>query len=156
MNTDTPTPKPRLLRRLVRLLRDLWTHREYYWRWHLGWLPWQLCQVCGKCYWGGLPRWWWQGGRWQCTWQAAWADYCSRKCANEDMEQTDALMKELRGGEYKRVVFDLPDGGQGATSVRCDTTPEELAAIRQLMIAAATAAASDEANVQALAQPGRK
>lgn len=49
---------------------------RYYWRRYLGWLPVQFCMVCGRWYWGGLPR---------PGWMPWWTDYCSRKCADEDI-----------------------------------------------------------------------
>lgn len=76
---------------------------HYYWRRYLGWMPVQKCMVCGKWYWGGLPRFWFvkvtrymPGGeragdryRFCCTWQASWMDYCSHKCCEEDMASLD-------------------------------------------------------------------
>lgn len=59
---------------------------RYYWHRYLGWCPLQFCAICGKAYWGGLPRWWWWEGKIQCTWQAAWMDYCSRECADIDLD----------------------------------------------------------------------
>ena len=64
---------------------------HYWYRLLLGWLPVQFCMICGKPYWGGLPRFWYRKVSthpshrmlmW--TWQASWMDYCSKKCANED------------------------------------------------------------------------
>jgi hypothetical protein len=65
---------------------------RYWWRRLLPWVPWQPCFTCGRLFWGGLPRWWfyrvrvldrtfWRFGR---TWEAAWQDYCSTKCHDED------------------------------------------------------------------------
>lgn len=64
----------------------------YQWRLRLGLMPIQPCMMCGKWFWGGLPRWWWIGedGKWGLSWQASWCDYCSRECADEDLD----LLKE--------------------------------------------------------------
>lgn len=50
--------------------------------WHrwFGWCPIQFCMICGRCYWGGWP--WFD-------WQPSWSDYCSRKCADIDLENFD-------------------------------------------------------------------
>jgi hypothetical protein len=83
---------------------------KLWWSRHLGWFPIQFCHVCGKAYWGGLPRWWWVhhlywiGNRsvnlavvdrseekvdfwkWGPTWMPSWADYCSKKCCDIEMD----------------------------------------------------------------------
>jgi hypothetical protein len=51
---------------------------RYLWRRWLGWFPFQTCYVCGRWYWGGLPL---RG------WRASNQDYCSRRCADIDMEE---------------------------------------------------------------------
>lgn len=60
---------------------------HYWYRRYFGWLPLQMCMVCGAWYWGGLPRWWIVNGRLTNTWQASWMDYCSRACCDEDMDR---------------------------------------------------------------------
>lgn len=60
---------------------------RYYWRRYLGWLPLQWCMVCGDPYWGGFPRWSIERGRIRFQWQACWADYCSHKCCDEDLDR---------------------------------------------------------------------
>lgn len=47
---------------------------RYYWRRYLGILPAQPCYICGALFWVGLGH----GG---------WVDYCSRKCAGEDLDR---------------------------------------------------------------------
>lgn len=70
---------------------------RYYWRRYLGWFPVQFCMVCGKPYWGGLPKFEWQlcenldrgpmmKRRLICVWMPWWMDYCSQKCADEEIE----------------------------------------------------------------------
>ena len=127
------------LHRFVRRLVAAWEDRRYLWRLHLGWMPVQPCMMCDRWFWAGLPRWWWMGedGKWGMTWQGAYVDACSRKCADDDLDMLRDFREAEYGGEMKRVMFDLPGGGQGATSVRCDISPKELESIRQLMIAAA-------------------
>lgn len=61
---------------------------HYLWRRYLGWFPVQFCMVCGRAYWGGLPcpsimeiragRFW--------GWLPWWKDYCSKRCADIEME----------------------------------------------------------------------
>lgn len=81
---------------------------RYAWRHYLGWFPVQFCMVCGKPYWGGLPRWTrtWVSDRdhrtftpgvntwkaWEPLWLPWWKDYCSRRCADEDLD----LIKSTR------------------------------------------------------------
>lgn len=60
----------------------LWWFYLKYWRRYAGWFPIQLCMICGKPYWGGLPRPRWLFGS-RC-WEAAWMDYCSQECCDED------------------------------------------------------------------------
>lgn len=62
---------------------------RYYYRRYFGWLPVQFCMVCGGWYWGGFPcpaapR-HWRNHFWQ--WMPAWRDYCSRECADEDLDR---------------------------------------------------------------------
>ncbi len=64
---------------------------KYFWRRYFGWFPIQFCMVCGKWYWGGLPRFGWdiafdETRRFRCLWAAWMQDYCCRACADEDME----------------------------------------------------------------------
>ena len=49
--------------------KRLWRH---YWRFYLGWFPWQPCQACRRWYWGELPT--FEG------WQACYQEYCSKSC----------------------------------------------------------------------------
>jgi hypothetical protein len=50
---------------------------RYYWRRYLGWFPVQFCMVCGRAYWGGLPR---------LHWRPWMMDSCSNKCADEEID----------------------------------------------------------------------
>ena len=77
---------------------------RYYWRRYLGWLPLQWCMWCGRPYWGGWPRWtvawvsktgddhkaWVAGKNFRRAivpmWLPLWKEYCSRKCADADLE----------------------------------------------------------------------
>lgn len=67
---------------------DGWRHWYRCW---CGWFPVQFCMVCGKPYWGGFPRIgrWYGKGRIRFTWLAWWKDYCSRACADEDLELSE-------------------------------------------------------------------
>lgn len=60
---------------------------RYYWRRCCGLMPVQFCVVCGKWYWAGFPRLWFDG--W--TWQPWWMEYCSRACADEELERLDSM-----------------------------------------------------------------
>lgn len=72
----------------LRLVCDWWYFYLRYWRRYAGWFPVQRCMMCGKCYWGGFPRFWiirtLEGRRFACTWQACWMDYCSQQCCDSD------------------------------------------------------------------------
>lgn len=68
---------------------------RYWYRRRLGWIPIQPCMMCGKWYWGSLPRWWFwpskhhvglERRRWRQTWQASWKEFCSAKCNEESLE----------------------------------------------------------------------
>lgn len=59
---------------------------RYYWRRYLGWFPIQFCMICGRWYWGGLPRPAWLFG-YARSWMPWWVDYCSRECADEDLSR---------------------------------------------------------------------
>jgi hypothetical protein len=61
-----------------------YTGWRYWWRRYLGWFPFQTCAICRRWYWGGLP---WFG------WRAWYQDYCSRGCADVDL---DSLPREDR------------------------------------------------------------
>lgn len=75
---------------------------RYLWRKWMGWCPVQWCMVCGRPYWGGLPRWtitWvsndmidhkvWLPGK-NChraivpIWLPWWKEYCSCECSMEE------------------------------------------------------------------------
>ena len=61
----------------------------YRWRKYFGWMPVQFCVLCGKPYWGGFPRYYFTKPRgWFWPWMQ---DYCSKECADEDMELVDSL-----------------------------------------------------------------
>lgn len=53
---------------------------RYWWQRLAGWFPIQWCHVCRGPYWGGLPR---------PGWQASYQDYCSRECADVELDGTD-------------------------------------------------------------------
>ena len=86
----------------IEKLKRFWEAREYHWRCHLGWVPFQRCYECGKWFWGGLPRWWWFKGVWQQTWQAAWCDHCSTACSRASSDRLETEMKML-SGEYSEA-----------------------------------------------------
>lgn len=76
---------------------------KYYWRRYLGWFPVQFCMVCGHWYWGGFPQWskdiyfGQKDGKphWCCIWQAWMKEYCSRECADIDMESQMEAANEV-------------------------------------------------------------
>lgn len=73
---------------LWRLIRRLKPWR-YYWRRYLTLVPVQFCFVCGRGFWAGWPALAWNpdvGIRLI----AGYNDYCSGKCAKEDMEIVDS------------------------------------------------------------------
>ena len=58
------------------------TDWQYYWRRYFGWVPIQFCMVCHRPYWGGFPTF---------TWQPWYQEYCSKECANEDLDMIDLM-----------------------------------------------------------------
>lgn len=74
-------------------------------KWWVAWFPIQMCILCGKPYWGGLPRW----ERWLgWTWIPSWNDYCSGECANEDVEFCDNVYRKqmIDDAEMKEIFYD--------------------------------------------------
>jgi hypothetical protein len=77
-----------------------------YYRRYAGWLPVQFCMICGRPYWGGLPRFWivrkrcHRTGRFYSTigmtWQASWKDYCSMECCEIEGRLLDLTYPHLR------------------------------------------------------------
>lgn len=72
------------------LLFMLWMHHARRWpRWRRWWgrylagVPVQWCTMCGRAYWGGFPLWNFRQRRWQ--WLASYKEFCSRKCADEEV-----------------------------------------------------------------------
>lgn len=75
---------------------------KYFWRRYLGWMPIQFCMVCGKPYWGGLPRWGWvddffgfESRSFRMTWAAWMQDYCSQECHDVDVNSLHEMSRDF-------------------------------------------------------------
>lgn len=90
---------------------------RYWYRRYCGWIPIQFCMICGRWYWGGLPRFWitnkvagqktnnYEGNIYQtpiykkgigATWLPSWKDYCSQKCCDDDGTAIDKYFESIR------------------------------------------------------------
>lgn len=116
---------------------------RYWYRRYFGWVPIQFCMTCGKRYWGGLPRWWLvkkptfvtRGFHIidrsykrviRSTWQAAWMDYCSMECCDNDpevlaMEQQRLVPKKKK---LKPMIVDIREKLIGKITAWLNQFPE--------------------------------
>jgi len=107
---------------------------RYWYRRYFGWIPIQFCMVCGKWYWGGLPRWWviregfkvtnkahpsYPNGfktrgvyRIRMTWAASWMDYCSMKCSYEDPEVWELDRQAKQRKEQEEYLLQCLNANQ--------------------------------------------
>ena len=57
----------------------------WWWRRRLGWFPIQPCLMCGRFFWAGMPR---------RKWTPDMEEFCSRQCADDDLEMLGVLMRD--------------------------------------------------------------